>query len=87
MLRERLQGLLLIVAGCVALLLVHLAQQAGWFQLRPPTPPGLRPELLPVITPLSCLLPMVALGGLGLCLVGLKKLFAPDDWQPPKHLR
>jgi hypothetical protein len=86
MVAERLRGLLLILLGCVSLMLVYLAQQHGWLQLRPPTPPGARPELLPVITPLSCVLPMAAIGALGLCLAGLQKLLGGDDWQAPKHI-
>jgi hypothetical protein len=87
MLGERLQGLLLILVGCASMVLIYFAQQAGWFQqARPPTPPGIRPEFLPVITPLSCVLPMAALGALGLCFIGFKRLVAPDDWNPPKHL-
>jgi hypothetical protein len=87
MLADRLQGLLLILAGCACLSLIYLAQQNGWLhQARPPTPPGVSPDLLPVITPISCILPMAALGALGLCFAGAKKLIAPDDWQPPKHL-
>jgi hypothetical protein len=88
MLPERLQGLLLILAGCLCLTLIYLAQQNGWLQqARPPTPPGVHPELLPVITPLSCVLPMAAMGALGLCFAGAKKLVAPDDWQAPKHIQ
>lgn len=85
MVAERLRGLLLILLGCVSLMLIYQAQQHGWLQLRPPTPPGARPELLPVITPLSCVLPMAAIGALGLCLAGLQKLLGGDDWRAPKH--
>ena len=85
MLGERLQGLLLILAGCASLALVYLVQQHGWLELRPPTPPGIRPEWVPVVTPVSCILPMAALGAVGLCWVGLKKLFSIDDGRPPRH--
>src|SRR5207248_9386594 len=86
MVAERLRGLLLILLGCASLMLVYLAQQNGWLQVRPPTPPGARPGLLPVITPLSCVLPMAAIGALGLFLAGLQKLLGGDDWQAPKHI-
>ena len=86
MLAERLQGLLLILVGCTLMLLLYLAQQSGWLQARPPIPAGVRPDLLPVVTPLSCLLPLASLGAVGLCLVGIRKLLTPDTWQPPKHL-
>jgi hypothetical protein len=42
--------------------------------------------VLPTVTPLACLAPIVGFGALGLCLIGMKKLLWPDDWQPPKHL-
>lgn len=85
MLAERLQGLLLLFAGIGSMALIYLAQQHGWLQLRMPTPPGIRPELVPVVTPVSLIFPMATLGALALCWVGLKKLFDPDDWKPPKH--
>jgi hypothetical protein len=53
--------------------------------LQVPTPPGIRPELVPVVTPVSFIFPMASLGALALCWIGLKKLFDPDDWKPPKH--
>ena len=87
MLVERLQGLLMILAGCAAMVLIWFAQQNGWLQVRPPTPPGVRPELLPVVTPLSCILPMAAIGALGLCVVGVRRIVMPDAWQPPEHVR
>jgi hypothetical protein len=83
---ERVQGLLLILAGSASLMLIILAQQSGWLEVQPPLPPGMRPEGVPILTPLSCVLPMAAIGAIGLCFVGLQKLFAPDNWRPPKHL-
>lgn len=78
---ERFQGLLLILLGLASMFLLFLARQSGWLDFRPPVPAG-----VPVISPLACLLPLAGLGALGLCLVGFKKLVAPDDWRPPKHL-
>jgi hypothetical protein len=84
---ERLSGLLLFLAGTASLAAILLMQRAGWFQpTRLPLPAGLRPELVPVLTPLACVAPLATLGALGLCLLGLRKLLAPDDWEPPKHL-
>ncbi len=84
---ERLLGLLLVLLGCGAMALIVLAQRAGWFQpVHVPLPAGARSAPLPILTPLSCLLPLASLGALALCLLGLYKLLAPDDWQPPKHL-
>jgi hypothetical protein len=82
---ERLQGLLLILAGIGSMFLIYVVQHNTSFDFRQPVPPGLPPSL-PIISPLACLAPMIGLGAFGLCLIGLKKLFAPDDWQPPKHL-
>jgi hypothetical protein len=84
---ERLQGLLLILAGCVSLGLVSLSLRGASLLPAPPlAPPGQPPELSALLTPLPVVLALIAVGGLGLCLVGLRKLLAPDDWQPPRHL-
>jgi hypothetical protein len=84
---ERLYGLLLILAGVACLALVVTAQQHGWFQPKLPGPlPGTGNLAVPIITPLSCFYPLAAIGSLGLCIVGVRKLLAPDDWRPPKHL-
>ena len=29
---------------------------------------------------------IIGIGALGLCLIGMKMLLWPDDWNPPKHL-
>ena len=80
---ERLQGLLLILAGCAGLAIAYLIQQ---FPLQPPSPPpGMPPGLVPA-SPMTCLLPMIGIGSVGLCLLGVKKLLFPDDWQPPRHM-
>ena len=85
MLRDRLQGLLLILAGCAGLVLVSHAQQFLAPLLQPPAPPGVPTALLPVASPFAWLLPMIGLGSLGLGLLGIKKLLWPEDWEPPKH--
>jgi hypothetical protein len=82
---ERLQGLLLILAGGVSLALVHFLQRylAGSGRLLPPMLAQLEPG--PLASPFNCLLGFVALGALGLILVGAKKLLFPDNWRPPVH--
>lgn len=86
MLRERLEGLLILLVGCGSLALIYSLQHSGWLQpARPPIPPGLAGQALPIINPIACILPLCVIGALGLCLVGLKRLFDPDDWRPPTH--
>ena len=82
---ERLQGLALILAGGLSLALVHLLQQylARSGRLLPPILAQLEPG--PLTSPFNCLLGFVALGALGMILVGTKKLVFPDRWQPPVH--
>ena len=82
---ERLQGLLLILAGCTTLVLVSLAQQHLADLLRPPAPPGVPSALVPTSSPFSCLLPLIGVGAVGLCLLGARKLLFPERWDPPKH--
>jgi hypothetical protein len=77
---ERLQGLALFLVGSASLLLIYLAQQYGWLATRPPAPPGL--ENVPVVSPFACLVPLISIGSLGLCMVGLKKLFEPTQRWP-----
>jgi hypothetical protein len=86
MLGERLQGFLLVLLGCATMVLIYLAQQGGWFGPRPPLPTGPGGVSLPTVSPLACLVPIIGVGALGLCLIGMKMLLWPDDWNPPKHL-
>jgi glycosyltransferase involved in cell wall biosynthesis len=81
---ERLQGLLLIFLGCLDLALILLAQRSGWFEVRSPFPNP--PAFAPYVGPLTFFLAIASLLAIALCVVGLKKLLAPDDWHPPKHL-
>ena len=81
---ERLQGLVLILIGCGGLALLYVGQQNGWLSGRPPMPAGMPP--VPLISPLACLNIFIGIGSLGLCLIGVRKLLNPDDWNPPKHL-
>ena len=78
MLGSRLRGLLLMAVGLTTIHLVNLAWATGWFnRLVPSAPPGLRPEALPSLSPLTCLAPLLVLGALGLVIVGLRELFFP----------
>jgi hypothetical protein len=83
---DRLEGFLLILAGCTIASITYLAQQYLLPLIAPPAPPGLPPGLTATASPITCVLPLIFLGSIGLCLVGAKKLLFPDDWQPPKHL-
>lgn len=85
MLGERLKGLLLILAGSATLVLVSLAQQHLATLIRPPAPPGLPTMFVPLSSPFAWLLPMIGLGAVGLCLLGIRKLLFPENWDPPKH--
>lgn len=79
-LRQRLTGLALMLAGMLSLAAVSWAWQHGWLQpVHPPPPPGLRPDLLPIISPLSCIYPFLVLGAVGLFVVGLKQFLSPQD--------
>jgi hypothetical protein len=83
---ERLVGLLLLLAGAAGLVLIYLMFQGGWFQpTRPVRLPGSRPDSLPALNPLFCLLPLMFLGSIGLALLGLRKFLTPDSWEPPRH--
>ena len=84
---DRLEGFLLILAGCTISTLTYLAQQYLLPLIVPPTPPpGIPPGLIATASPIACVLPLIFLGSIGLCLIGAKKLLFPDDWQPPRHL-
>lgn len=69
---ERLIGLLLVVIGLVGLLGVGLLYTLGLPAI-PGAPPGFT-----AANPLQCLLPLVALGSIGLVLVGVWRVVSPD---------
>jgi hypothetical protein len=74
--QERLTGLAIILAGVVGFGLVYLL-----WRYPPPTlpaPAGLPPGLLPIASPLNCMLPTVAIGSCALVLIGLRRLVLPN---------
>jgi hypothetical protein len=73
---DRLIGLALIVGGLVGLGLVYLLWRYAPASM--PAPPGLPRGLLPIASPLNCILPVTAIGSTFLVLVGLKRLLVPD---------
>ena len=76
---ERLLGLVLVLVGLGVLLLVRLAMQHPSSLFYQPTPPpGLPPGAVVLVSPTTCLLPLIALGALGLIAVGIKRLLFPN---------
>lgn len=77
----RLQGLLLVVVGIVGLTAVYTVFSLGGLPgmpAPPPTPPGLRGMSVPTLFNVtSCLGPLIAIGSLGLILVGVRRIFDP----------
>ena len=74
-LRERLVGLVLIVAGVAVLAGIRLLSQMGSGPIAAPTPPPGIPAWA-AISPMACLLPLIALGALGLILIGINRLLS-----------
>lgn len=73
---ERLVGLGLILFGVIGFGLVYLMWRFG--PLLSPTAPGLPRGAFPILTPISCLAPVTAIGSCGLVLVGLRRLLFPE---------
>lgn len=71
-LRERLVGLGLIALGVVLFGAVYLLWLFAPAAI--PAPAGLPRDLLPLSSPLNCILPVSAVGGSALVLIGLRKL-------------
>ena len=46
--------------------------------LMPASPPGMPRGLMPIFSPISCLVPGIAIGSSGLVLIGLRRLLFPD---------
>ena len=69
---ERLIGLGMILGGVLGLGLVYLMWRFAPASM--PVPPGLPRDLLPIASPLNCILPIVAIGSSLLVLFGLKRL-------------
>ena len=74
--QERLIGLLLILGGVVGFAVVYLLWRYAPAAM--PVPPGLPPNLLPLVSPLNCVLPVTAIGSGLLVLLGLRKLILAD---------
>jgi hypothetical protein len=74
--QERLIGLGLILCGVAGFGVVFLLWLYAPASM--PVPPGLPRNLLPLISPLNCILPMTVIGSGLLVLVGLRKLILAD---------
>ena len=74
--QERVIGLLLILGGVAGFGVVYLLWLYAPASI--PTPPGLPRNLLPLLSPLNCILPMTAVGSSLLVLLGLRKLIFAD---------
>ena len=74
--QERLIGLLLILAGVVGFGVVYLLWLYAPASI--PAPPGLPRNLLPLTSPLNCILPVTVIGSGCLILIGLKKVIVGD---------
>ncbi len=75
-LEARLTGLALILGGVIGLAVVYLLWRFAPAAM--PAPPGLPRDLLPLTSPLNCMLPVVAIGSSALVLIGLRKLILGD---------
>jgi hypothetical protein len=83
-LRERLVGLALICAGLASMGVVFLFwQNRHHFVVQPPVPaPGLPPNMMPLASPLDCLMPFAALAATGLVFEGFRRLVFPENYGP-----
>jgi|GraSoiStandDraft_4_1057263.scaffolds.fasta_scaffold2791408_1 hypothetical protein len=73
---DRLIGLALMLASLLGFGLVYLLWLVG--PLMPPAPRGLPPGMLPMLSPLSCLVPGAAIGCCALFVLGLRRLLFPE---------
>ena len=73
--RDRLIGLGLVLGGIGVLALVRLFARLGPAVAAPAPPPGV--PAWAAVSPLACLEPLLALGALGLILVGLYRIVSP----------
>jgi hypothetical protein len=70
--QERLIGLALIACGVLGFGVMFLLWR--YAPAAVPAPPGLPQTLLPLLSPLTCMLPVSAIGAGLLVVVGLRKL-------------
>lgn len=73
---DRLIGLGLILAGLIGFGAVYLMWHFAPASM--PVPPGLPRNLLPLASPLNCILPITAVGSSLLVLIGLKRLMTGE---------
>ena len=73
---DRLIGLAMIVGGLLGFGLVYLLWLYAPAQM--PVPPGLPRNLLPIVSPLNCVLPATGVGSALLVLMGLKRMILPE---------
>ena len=73
---DRLRGLGLILLGVLGFGVVYLLWLFAPAAM--PVPPGLPRNLLPLASPLNCILPITAIGASLLVLIGLKQLIAGE---------
>jgi hypothetical protein len=73
---ERLIGLALILGGVLGFGLVYFMWKFAPASM--PVPPGLPRNLLPIASPLNCILPITAIGSSLLVLLGLRRLIFPE---------
>jgi hypothetical protein len=74
--QERIVGLLLIVGGAVGFGTVYLLWVHAPASM--PVPPGMPTNLLPLLSPLNCILPATVIGSGLLVLIGIRKLILGD---------
>jgi hypothetical protein len=74
--QERLIGLVLVLGGVAGFGVVYLLWLYAPAAM--PAPPGLPRTLLPLVSPLNCVLPVTVLGSSLLVLIGLRKLILAD---------
>jgi len=77
-LEERLQALGVMVLGIVGLLVVYgiLTGFLPFGLPAPPRPTGV-PLQLPILNAAACVMPLMAIGSIGLILVGFRRLLDP----------
>jgi hypothetical protein len=79
LLGERLIGFALVLAGLALLALLRLATQFGpGLLVQPQPPPGFPAGSATLLSPFTCLVPVVGLGAFGLILVGFKRMLFPQ---------
>lgn len=74
--QERLAGCGLIIGGLVGMGVAFLLWRV--IPLTAPVPPGTPSTFAPLLSPVTCMIPMIAVLASGLVLLGLKKLVMPE---------